>query len=848
MATLINDQQMASLVMHCPNEDTTYPEPLSMINKETGKVKYAYVTLVMLNEAYVAGAIVLAHSIRKCGSKADIVVLITPDISENSRKILGMYFTHVIEVPYIEIKNFRTVKQPQRRYLDLVFTKFNLFNLTQYEKVLLIDADALVLKHGDHLFTLNSPAGCLIDDKSLVITYDKEGNYVMPKNGKIEWYEKYCDKIPHGTIIPKEHTDKLKTHPFVSSIGGGLMLLTPKKGELENIINFTKYGFMREKNYPYKLIFPEQGTLALYYSGRWTSINPVFFGLQSYPRWEILFALQYGGDKPFVLKSKADIKVRIQYPDFVLWHEYYSEMLKANPELAVSPSMVEANEMNKFFDKPVRQLERTQKNNNAQNENQVQVISKIFEINEKRIHPNHLNYYYINRDIGYQQFKMPVMFDNIKPNDYLEPILRLSKYFDKSNYYEELLKKYPTMDITRITDQIDKDLVMLEYVKCKSNMFVLTLWPLTVDNSDCSKITKLLEKYGTICHTKKITINRNGLFNLMFWMYDEFTYQHRIDFITKKMDYVGATDSNNVMFVFLENTTGSKIAGQGSLAKKEIRNTLEQMLDLPNKKEIRGNDLIHINDHFYQAIAYAQLILNANSLDVLSEQNIANIVSPSLITANLKLQTFKKWLTQNMSLLEQNRLIIMGSVVLYAYGYKKSNDIDAVYISCGTDSDKSTSEQDMADRLNKNFGIKKTKIPFADIGVENSKHWRESWTIKNNEILNYFKIKNFTELTTNPRYHFYFEGFKCYLLTHEIIRKICRNRNNDHADFVILSALYPEKFSQYVKISEGKLVYQVNVGQTGPELEYDYMMELGNMILNRYTRWDLDKFEKIMVK
>jgi hypothetical protein len=84
--------------------------------------------------------------------------------------------------------------------------------------------------------------------------------------------------------------------------------------------------------------------LALKYSGKWTSINPRFFGLQGFPRWKVFYGLQYGVDKPFCTKSKFDISIRVQYPAFVLWHEYYSKMLIEHPDLLKSESLSEAND------------------------------------------------------------------------------------------------------------------------------------------------------------------------------------------------------------------------------------------------------------------------------------------------------------------------------------------------------------------------------------------------------------------------------------------------------------------------------------------------------------------------
>ena len=857
MATLITDNELANIILKCPNEDESYPDPKVIMNKN-GTCKYAYVTLVMLGDAYISGAIVLADSIRKSGSIVDLIVLVTPDVSEEGKNILGIYFTYVKEIEYINVQNWRTKKQQHRKYLELVFTKFHIFNLVQYDKILLIDADALVLKYPDHIFTLNAPAGCFIENKDYIISYDAECNYIAPKNGRIEWYSKYCDCCRHGKKIPKDMTDRLKTQFTNSGIGGGLLLLEPKKGELESIIKDVSKNPMKYL-VETKFVWPEQQYLSLRYSGKWTNINPRFFGLQGYPHWKVLYGLQYGGDKPFSLKSKCDIKIRIQYPDFVLWHQYYFDILEKHPEFLDSKVLEEANEMNKYFHSSIKQqkalLSRTESHLPKELSNKYEIkkiVSKIFKIEEKQIHDKQLKYYHIERDIDYGFNKINPTWDDIKEYDYMEPIIRLANYYGDKSYYSELINKY--MEIYKhkaerldeqfpkeYMDQIDRDTIMLEYVKCRTNMFIITLWPI-IKKLDLNNIIKVLERYGHMVYIKTLTLTKKALFNLMYCMYDEFTYEHRIEFITKKMEYIQSEDLNEVTIIFLDNVEKCKISGQASEGKKEIRNELLKMMGLDKNGEIRGNDLVHINDHFYQTIMYSQIILNDNSIKLLELQNIRNLSSLFFLEARLKLQTFKKWCNMNLSQLEIGRIIIMGGIILYSYGIRKSNDIDAVFISINND--KSQSEKELAQLLNDNFGEENTKFFFADIGIEKSKYWRDSWTEKNDKILSYFGINDMMELTTDPHNHYYFNGFKCYLMNHEIIRKMYRNRKQDHSDFIMMATLYPEIISQYVQLNKGKLNYMIKDNIKSPELTHEYLKQLFHMIYKKYLRNDIEIFRK----
>ena len=197
-------ERIKKIKILCNKNDNFLQIPDDMIDSN-GQKNYAYVTTVMLGDKYVAAAIVLAESIRKLGSMADLVVLITNDVSTEGVEILKRFYDHVINVEYVNFENYEKKIQGNPSYLDLVFTKFHVFNLVQYKKILLIDADTIILKYPDHLFTLDTPAGVFLPNKKDIIGYNNEGRYIYDK--KIEWFDKYCDCCSHGKLIPKSITD-----------------------------------------------------------------------------------------------------------------------------------------------------------------------------------------------------------------------------------------------------------------------------------------------------------------------------------------------------------------------------------------------------------------------------------------------------------------------------------------------------------------------------------------------------------------------------------------------------------------------------------------------------------------
>ncbi len=126
----------------------------------------AYVTLVMKNDKYVAGALVLAHSLRKSGTICPLICMVTSDISVRAVKVLKKFYDHVWTVPYIKHRcvSFKTKRQRDlyQDWIEESFTKWNCIDAKmfgKYDKVIFIDADMLVINNCDkELFSLEPPA------------------------------------------------------------------------------------------------------------------------------------------------------------------------------------------------------------------------------------------------------------------------------------------------------------------------------------------------------------------------------------------------------------------------------------------------------------------------------------------------------------------------------------------------------------------------------------------------------------------------------------------------------------------------------------------------------------------
>jgi len=847
-------ENIDKIILKCENENEEYLKPEKMRDSNGNNI-YAYVTLVMLGDSYIPAAIVLAQSLINSGSEADRVVLVTNDVSEEGKQILSMFFNHVIPITYIEIPNWRTEKQTWRKYLNLVFTKFHVFNLTQYKKIILIDADAIVLKHPDHIFSLNAPAGCFLENKDLFIFYNEDGSYRLP-DGPIPWYEKFCGIAPHGSIIPKEYTERIRTNFKNSGIGGGLMLLEPKLGEFDDIIHSISSGDMKyliEK----KFVWPEQQYLTLRYSGLWHNINPRFFGLQGYPHWKVLYGLQYGGDKPFILSSKMPIEERLKYDDYILWHDIYREILNKNPELVESLVLKEVNQLAMIFLKNKKlNISRSRSNKGNEYDEYYSRFNLKLIYKDDPIHRTLQSYYHSDRFSTFNGLNPDVMFPDIAEYDYLKPISLLDEYYGENNFYKSILKNDITFDKRGLHkfnyfDNDIRDEIMLQYAKCRKDMYIITLWPLAheLGLDKIEEFIKTLENLGIVAYVKTVGISKNTIKNLMFWMYNEFTFQARLDFIKDKLQYSHVTDENNPLtFIFFDNTKKLQISGQNSKDKRMLRDKLLRILNLHEDKNIRGNDIIHINDYFYQTVEYSQMILNKNTLDVIKEQSIEKMINGFFSDSNLKYQTFRNALYSNFSLLEISRIVVIGGLILYAYGLRKFTDIDAIFSK--THSVESEYEKYLESIIFDNFVAKDTKIPFIDLQKEDSKHWKESLTEKNKQLFDAVNIKSTIDLITNPSNHFYFQGIKLYKLETEVLRKFMRirdsnihNKNKDLMDFLMIYILNDGLISEFITYDfESKELkinkkYEKYIGTDN--IKIDNIQELKKIADKYYLRSDI---------
>jgi len=209
---------------------------------------YCIATLVMGGDSYVPAAVALSKSLRRYieGRNIDLVCLITADVTMEIT--LRDHYHHVYVVDKITATNMPSLggltATKIYHWISDAPTKWNIFALDMYEKVLFLDADMIVLQDIYDLFSLEPPAAMF--DHQVAREYVANPSWTgYRKKGKgfINWYKiavgletqnlPILDHTPvmvTGTKIPKECLDNLRHHSNSQfAIHGGIALIKPDR-------------------------------------------------------------------------------------------------------------------------------------------------------------------------------------------------------------------------------------------------------------------------------------------------------------------------------------------------------------------------------------------------------------------------------------------------------------------------------------------------------------------------------------------------------------------------------------------------------------------------------------------
>ncbi|KAK4569898.1 hypothetical protein LTR86_002867 [Recurvomyces mirabilis] len=274
----------------------------------TGK-KYAYTTLIT-RASYLGGVIILAHTLKKQGSRYPLIVYHTTNMKPEAIRALELEAPKLnlilrpceLLLPAANIK----VTLIAERFGD-TWTKLRVFeNLYSYDAVCYLDADMAIFRNMDEVFNdvESLPSDHIAANHACVCNLDNDP--WAPE----DWNVENCAYSPlsHPGALTKPTQQTPESRGTYHLLNSGMFLYHSSKELWERMLHFFNTS---DKLSTYK--FPDQDFLADFFKNKWQALGYQYNALKTMRyihtniwRDDEVVCLHYIVDKPWVTRVSAD--------------------------------------------------------------------------------------------------------------------------------------------------------------------------------------------------------------------------------------------------------------------------------------------------------------------------------------------------------------------------------------------------------------------------------------------------------------------------------------------------------------------------------------------------------------
>ena len=413
-----------------------------MSKNKTNKInnKNAYVVLQIDMNEYISASLVLANSLRKTCITEDLVIMVNNKMSKECRNLLLKSYDKMIEIEKISNK--------------MSINKLLAMQLTEYEKIIIVDADSIIFKNISFLFDIKTPA--LIGDNK--------------------------DDNKRGTT--------------------GIIVIEPNKNKLEKIKKIAKNKDLTTED----ILKTEYNKI--------NKIDRSILDSNKYNKKS--YGIQYNKDKPFILESERPLEDRIKLDYFNMWYYYFRNVINKDESLTENRCIASTIELSKNYlpnmIKFMLENEEILKNRNDK------IIKNLYKLKEgSHINNYHTNISmeYNDKELAYNMndyvLKDIITYYNITRGKNIKIYDTIKDLIENTDEIENFLNMYirvksntlVIIDIKEIDKEFNKvDNKEIIYTKeIVSNGLIMKNIMFNIDNRYTYKIR--LEKYKKYINTKK---------------------------------------------------------------------------------------------------------------------------------------------------------------------------------------------------------------------------------------------------------------------------------------------------------------------------------------------------------
>ncbi|GJN89782.1 hypothetical protein Rhopal_002771-T1 [Rhodotorula paludigena] len=210
---------------------------------------------------YLQGALVLHQSLVQHGTRYPFVVFATAELPQVARDILRDRNIRVRDIEYLAPpdEQRKELNEHDRRFED-TWTKLRVFEMVEYERLVLLDSDMLCVRNMDELLEMPMEPDWVAAAHACTCNPRKLAHY--PK----DWIPENCGHTQARFTVPLAHT--AFTKPTHTRLNSGAVVLQPSLALFSRMLAFL-HTDPRVATYS----FPDQDLLADFFEGRYLPLS-----------------------------------------------------------------------------------------------------------------------------------------------------------------------------------------------------------------------------------------------------------------------------------------------------------------------------------------------------------------------------------------------------------------------------------------------------------------------------------------------------------------------------------------------------------------------------------------------
>lgn len=328
------------------------------------------------------------------------------------------------------------------------------------------------------------------------------------------------------------------------------------------------------------------------------------------------YGIQFNKNKPFILESDISLEERIKWKHFNMWYYFFRNTLNDNSEISSNSCIKHVIELSKNY--LSNMIEFVLENNDILKVRNKEIIKEVYKLKSNE----GLENYHTGVSLNYKSKEL--IYDN---NDYI--------FKDFISYYNKIrntkLIKYKNIeDFLKNEKEEDIEQFLNMYIKYTQNIFIILQTKEKKNNND-----SVYDKDNNIAninliYKKYYTLKGSVLKNILFDIDSRYTYNIRLENMKDIKD-----DKEYILILRIcENIVNTDV----------IFNEYSE-------------DVLIVNDTSSK-VTISSILLNKNTLEKYIKKDIYFLSDKINTKARLLKETIKKWIYNNYSVEEIDRLFI----------------------------------------------------------------------------------------------------------------------------------------------------------------------------------------------